>query len=579
MADNHPFSTGLNHGSFDDEEQDILPLITKERTQKFELLLHLILNLKQHLIVSGAAGIGKTVFLDMLYDVDSEAWQCCFVEGNAELSFEKIEAQLTKTMLRNRHESLNQAFQDFEEQHKKIVLIIDDAGLLVSGLMTTLIDYASNQPALKLVFSLTHEARKNHRQTDKALDNCYLLEIPALTRQQCAVFLRHLAKKPRTYGALPTMDAKLLDKIYRESQGIPVRLISHFAKFSREKQNNYTKWLLAFVSLIILAMGINQGVRYFKGKSANDSPILPIKKVEIVEKIPVIQAEKPSIESQPKTEQDIVIPEFQLDIEKGIVSAPTNPPAEITAPIEKNPETAPIVASEKVAEPIQSISEPVKVTPIVETPPAEFETVIVAPVSPVVIETVKPIPSPIIAFPKIEPAIGMKIQALPEKSKIDITPIPAPETKAVKEVKIEPVKKVEIKPVEKPAEVKKLEPVKVAPVQKIEPKSTKEKIVLNHQKTKNDTKENKENVVAIARPVAGHYTLQLITLSSNAAITQFQKKHPSLSKNFRVVKSGSAGQERFSLMYGGFANTEQAAKARHTLPTEFANAFPRKLTP
>ncbi|MEI7839639.1 MAG: AAA family ATPase [Methylococcaceae bacterium] len=576
MADNHQFSTGLNHGSFDDEELNILPLITKERTQKFELLLHLIPNLKQHLIVSGASGIGKTLLLDMLYDIDSEAWQCCFVQGSVELSFETIEAQLTKIMSRNRYASLHQAFQDFQDQHKKIVLIVDDAGLLVSGLMTTLIDYALGQPALKLIFSLTPEARQNHRQTDKALDNCYLLEIPTLTKRQCAVFLRHLAAKPRTYGTLQTMDAKLLDKIYRETQGIPARLISHFAKFSREKQNDYTKWLWAFVGLIILAMAINQSVRYFKEKSENDVPILPVEKVEIVEKSPVVQAEKPSTESQPQTEQDIVIPEFQLDIEKSIVSAPTNPPAEMTALVDKKPETTPIVASEKVAEPIQSISEPVKVTPIVEPPLTESETVIVAPALPVVIEMVKPISSPVIAFPKIEPAAGMRIQALPEKSKIDITPILAPEIKAVKEIKIEPVKKVEIKPIEKPAEVKKPEPVKVEPIQKIEPKSTKEKIVINHQKIKNDTK---ENVAAIAPPVVGHYTLQLITLSSDAAITQFQKKHPALSKNFRVVKSGSAGQERFALMYGGFENTEQATKARRTLPAEFANAFPRKLKP
>ena len=434
MADNHLFSAALNHSSFDEEGLEILPLITKERTQKFELLLHFIPNLKQHLIVSGASGIGKTVLLDMLYDVDSEAWQCCFVQGSADLSFEKIEAQLTKTMLRNQHESLSQAFQDFQEQHKKIVLIIDDAGLLVSGLMTTLMDYASSQPALKLVFSLTPEARQNHRQTDKALDNCYLLEIPALTKLQSAYFLRHLATKPRTYGSLQKIDAKFLDKIYRETHGIPAQLISHFAKFSREKQNDYTKWLLMFVGLIILVMAINQSVRYFKEKSENDAPILPAEKAQIVEKPSVVQPEKMLVtpsESQEKTEQDIVIPEFQLEIEKNIISAPKNTPVEI-APVDKKPEIAPIVESEseKVAE------------PIVEIPPAESEKVIVAPALPVVIEQVKPISSPVISFPKVEPAKGMQIESLPDKPTIQTIPIAAPEIKAVKDVKIVPVKKV-----------------------------------------------------------------------------------------------------------------------------------------
>ncbi|MDQ5939228.1 MAG: uncharacterized protein QG557_175, partial [Pseudomonadota bacterium] len=127
MTDNAAVSTDLNNAMFDNA-LDILPLITKERTQKFELLLHFIPNLKQHLIISGVEGIGKTLLLDMLYDIDSDAWQCCFVQGSAELSFETIEAQLTKSMRRNKHESLSRAFEDAQEKHKKIVLIIDDAG-------------------------------------------------------------------------------------------------------------------------------------------------------------------------------------------------------------------------------------------------------------------------------------------------------------------------------------------------------------------------------------------------------------------------------------------------------------------
>ena len=63
MTDNAAALTVLNNDVFDNAF-DILPLITKERTQKFELLLHFIPNLKQHLIVSGAHGIGKTLFIN-----------------------------------------------------------------------------------------------------------------------------------------------------------------------------------------------------------------------------------------------------------------------------------------------------------------------------------------------------------------------------------------------------------------------------------------------------------------------------------------------------------------------------------
>lgn len=589
MVDNPIFSTTLNQSPSDDEGLDtLLPLITKERTQKFDLLLHLIPNLKQHLIVCGASGIGKTLLLDMLYDIDNDAWQCCFVQGSAELSFETIEIQLTKTMLRNNHESLNQAFHDFQEQHKKIVLIIDDAGLCVSGLMTTLIDYAATQPALKLIFSLTPETRNNHRKTDKALENCYLLEIPTLSKRQCAYFLRHLAAKPRTYSALP-IDEKLLDKIYRDTHGIPARIMADFTKLSRENQNDYSKWLMAFAGLMILTIAINQGIRYFKKEAVEDTAILPVEKVESIEQ-PV--APKPDkklptpVESQTKSEeQDIIIPEFQLDIEKGIVAAPAPTPV-TTVPVEKKPEPttenvdseqvksekseqvesekpAETVQPEPAAEPEIKQPEPEKAAPVVETTTEPVKPEVITPTT---------IVEPVISFPKVEPAKGVKIQALPEKQTIIATPIAAPEVKPVKEVKIEPVKKIdtvkkiEIKPIEKPVEIKKPEPPKVEPVKKIEPKSTKEQA-------------NVEKIVSVSPPVAGRYTLQLITLSSEVAIENFKKKHPELNKNFRVVKSISNEKERFGLMYGGFSNATEATNARQTLPAEFANAFPRKLNP
>lgn len=521
MADNDLFSVLENHSSFDHEGLEILPLITKERTQRFELLQHLILNLKQHLLVCGASGIGKTFLLDKLYDLDSDAWQCCFVQGSAELSFEMIEAQLTKTLLRNQHVSLESALQNFQEQHKKIVLIIDDAGLLVSGLMTTLIDYSANQTVIKLIFALTPEAQNQHRQTDKALDLCYLLEIPALSKNQTAFFLRQLAAKPRTYGALQ-IDEKLVAKIYHDSQGIPARIMADFTKFSRQEKNDYTKWSVAFAGVLLLAIAINQGVQHFK---IDEMPleIIPILPVETVEKSPVVESESPKTEPQ-----DIVIPEFQLDIEKGVVAAPENQKPE-TTPVEKPEETVSDPEKVEPEKPIEITPEPEKaVESVVEKTPEPEKMV-----------------EPTISFPKVEPARGMKIQALPEKATLQAIAIPAPV-----------VKKVDIKPIEKPAEIKKPEPPHVEPVKKVDIEKDK-KVETIPEKT-------------------GRYALQLITLSSEAAVEAFQKKHADLAKNLHVIKSGSPENPRFGLVYGGFENATEATKAREKLPSEFANALPRK---
>jgi septal ring-binding cell division protein DamX len=338
---------------------------------------------------------------------------------------------------------------------------------------------------------------------------------------------------------------------------------------------------------MILTIAINQGIRYFKKEAVEDTAILPVEKVESIEQ-PV--APKPDkklptpVESQTKSEeQDIIIPEFQLDIEKGIVAAPT---PVTTVPVEKKPEPttenvdseqvksekseqvesekpAETVQPEPAAEPEIKQPEPEKAAPVVETTTEPVKPEVITPTT---------IVEPVISFPKVEPAKGVKIQALPEKQTIIATPIAAPEVKPVKEVKIEPVKKIdtvkkiEIKPIEKPVEIKKPEPPKVEPVKKIEPKSTKEQA-------------NVEKIVSVSPPVAGRYTLQLITLSSEVAIENFKKKHPELNKNFRVVKSISNEKERFGLMYGGFSNATEATNARQTLPAEFANAFPRKLNP
>lgn len=563
MEDNELLPAANNSSSFDDE-LEILPLLTKERTQRFELLLHLIPNLKQHIILLGASGIGKTLLLDMLYDINSEAWQCCFVQGSAELSFETVETQLRKTMLRNKHVSLDSALQIFREQHKKIVLIIDDAGLLVPGLMTTLVEYAANQSAIKLIFSLTPEARNNHRKTDKALDDCYLLELPKLSKRQSAFFLRHLATKPRTYSAI-SIDEKLLNKIYLTTNGIPAKIIAEFTKLSRKNKTETTKWIASFIGLVFVAVAINQSVHYFNEES-EEIAISPVERIEQVEKIPVVQTEKVP-ESQTKPEQDIVIPDFKLDIEQKMIGMPVTPQSEVVTPVEKTSESAPVAETEKSeAEKVESekTPEPVQATPEikVENPVPQGEA-IPEPAKTDILEPEKVV-EPVIAFPKIEPAKGMKIQPLPEKIKIKAIPISTPE-----------IKKVEIKPVEKPAAVKKpvvekIESVKVEPVKKVELKSTPEIT----ETAKTDTK-----VEPVIPPEMKRYALQLITLSSEAAVQSFQKKHADIAKNTRVVKSGTEEKPRFGVIYGGFASSEEAAKAREKLPAEFANALPRKMNP
>ena len=314
MPDSDNFSAETNLDVFERGFQEIPPLITRERTQKFELLLHLIPNLKQHLVVCGVSGIGKTVLLDMLYDINSDKWQCCFVQGSDQLSFETIQAQLTKTMLRNQHVSLASAFHDFQEEQKKIVLIIDDAGLLVSGLISTLVDYAVSQPVIKLIFSMTPEALQNRSRMERVLENFHLLEIPRLTKSQCSYFINHLAQKPRTYSAFSGLDEASLDKLYRETQGVPAHIIHVFSKMSRGKQNDHIKWLAIFAGMMVLSVTVNQSFR-----TAKTTPSVlennPINHAEKTGTLPSEKNETKAIVSESSTKNDFeIVPEIKIDI-------------------------------------------------------------------------------------------------------------------------------------------------------------------------------------------------------------------------------------------------------------------------
>ncbi len=618
MTDNAATLTDLNNDVFDNAF-DILPLITKERTQKFELLLHFIPNLKQHLIVSGAHGIGKTLLLDMLYDIDSDAWQCCFVQGSGELSFETIEAQLTKSMIRNKHESLARAFQDAQDKHKKIVLIVDDAGLLVSGLITTLVEYATSNPVLKLILSFTPETRQKYRKTDRVLDNFYLIDIPRLNQEQSAYFLQHLATKPRTYGNLEKIEDKLLAKIYHDTQGIPARLIADFTKLSRDTQNDHTKWVAIFAGLLVLAVGINQGIHYFRQAPEQENTTNTIDEAKNETKVAdqsqettiPLDNEKNTVanESSVNKDAEIVPNSTEKTSESSVVetNAESTSNTSITevksetkvdndqlTPTADNPDKKPETAENSTVALEPQVSKEA-ISPVIET--------IQEPTAPAINQTVAPVVSspkattaPTIAFPKVEPAKGTKIQALPDKIPVASIALTAPhvETSESEHNEID-VRKIESKMVEKIADLKvadkkeekksddkKVKPAKIEQVKKMPeapPSVIEEAVVSNETAFPTPTPTNivtPKAPTSPTHPVLGRYTLQLITLSSDAAISEFLKKHPTLMTSYHVVKYEKNGQTRFSIMYGNFANAQEALAARGNLATEFAAALPRK---
>ena len=60
MQDKDPFSFQFNKNQISSTRAEESSLITLERSQKLDLLIHLITNLRQSLVICGPNGIGKT---------------------------------------------------------------------------------------------------------------------------------------------------------------------------------------------------------------------------------------------------------------------------------------------------------------------------------------------------------------------------------------------------------------------------------------------------------------------------------------------------------------------------------------
>lgn len=237
------------------------PLITKERTQQLELLTHLVTNLSNGIVVCGPEGIGKTRLLNSFKETKIDSWIYCWLNGDSNLSLERIQELLSETMGRAitgiNLPSLGSAFDRLAKLGSKVVLIIDDAGSLAPGLIESIITFAQDKPVLRIVFALTHSEMYLKNNTDPDVDNCYHIEIPALSEQQCGDFLEYLAALPNPRIQFDAINESRVAELYRETHGIPGNILAQLPKNETEKQD-YSKIILvsAVFGLVIIALGM-----------------------------------------------------------------------------------------------------------------------------------------------------------------------------------------------------------------------------------------------------------------------------------------------------------------------------------
>jgi len=258
--------------SDEDSPDEFNKFISQGRSQKFELLVHLINNLTGPFVVSGPKGIGKSTFLKHLVSYSQKGWEVCHLNVTANFNLNTIQKKLLESTgnFTQFHHSAETAgalttnLGELSENNRLLVLILDDAGNFEPGLLKTILEFVATQPALRLVFSLRPDSLHIKTSTDYGVESCHFIDIPPLNKQHTEKYLR----MPPLEMSEDAVTPDLVAKIYRHSHGVPGNINSVVSKFTQpaiQKRNNLLLPIV-FGTAVLIAIAMS----YFLWKSDFD---------------------------------------------------------------------------------------------------------------------------------------------------------------------------------------------------------------------------------------------------------------------------------------------------------------------
>ena len=560
-------------------------LITKERTQKLDLLIHLLSNLTQSLVVCGPEGIGKTMLLNILQERKTELWRYCFMQGNADLSFEAIQNQLAKSLSQDKSaQSLSMVLGRYEGQHKQVVLIVDNAGELVPGLITAIIQYAAATPVLRVIFALTHDELQVKRGSDRAIDDCHIVEIPTLSEKQCGDFLRYLSVKPDVNVSFKAISENMVAQIYRETHGVPGRIISELSGLSNVKQNGKTKWIVVSIAAAAIAGAIALGIQWLASSAPTPGialPFLTVKDGANAAKLPGVAA----MQSPKNTDEEVTASASVEQIVNNGEIAPPRTESQVVLPLPPQPgidgqgQTAPADERNEAKDAL---------APLIEAKTSKDEQRPLGFKSDTVSTTVA------LDLPAHPPLLNKQEKEQPGSGKTADVDSSIGKKSAVK-AQTAPVgaagidqrfvgnKQIDVAPVRMAERLwAKQEKLKQAELSKsingVDP------LAANNPQTIQLSQKPMETVPApqqteaerLSVPSVNNFTLQLMVLSKQSSVDGILNKYPSIKSGLRVMNTVVNGQQKFILEYGSYPDSASASNARQSLPSEFRDALIRK---
>jgi len=278
MADD-TYSYHINQSVISHKNYTFTRLISEDRTKKFELLKHLLNHSHQPLVIFGPEGIGKSMLLKVLQEQTMANWRYCNITNPADLSFEKLQQSIIQAInpsLTNKQSpSFSTLFQQLNRQHKKLILMIDDAGFLIPGLINQIIALAKQYSELRVILVLTHHELELKNSSDTTINEASLIEIPPLSKLECTEFLYLIATTPQSELTVNDINDDLISTVYQETQGIPGRIVAKFPGNDDDKNN--TKALKLLIIAVIVLIGLALGTQWLSHSNYN------IKRITVTE--------------------------------------------------------------------------------------------------------------------------------------------------------------------------------------------------------------------------------------------------------------------------------------------------------
>ncbi len=526
----------IYHSSHADNRQsldNIHRLVTLERSQKLDLLIHLINNLSQSLVVCGPEGIGKTTLLNVLQEHKQDHWRLFWTEGSGQLSFESLTEQCQRELSDVDGASLAEKLSQLDQRQQKLVWIVDNAGSLVPGLISALIQFAKPYDCLRLIFALTHDELHLKNSSDPEISECHLIEIPPLSQQHYTAFLQNLSAGQSAMISFNAINDGLVENLYRKTHGIPGKIIEELPRLSHYKTMSPLAWGSTLAIIVALAVGggllyLNKPETDAKKALASDISETPYKKqpVEVAISTPVIQHEPVSAENS-----YVSVPALE-----------SNPPESKPAPVEKMPAVSALT---------EQTGDKTQVAPVKT---AKVETVAVATITevstPAAEEKTK-------EMPVVEPWKTENSQA-ETKSSLDRA--------AVKPVKT--AVDVSNQPVVDTAETM----ADVSAAVKVETAKPVSKDVI---KKSPEPAEKSQGLVWLESRNPKHFTLQIMVLTQLSGVKKLMKKYPVLQQKAQYFPVQRKGRLHYVVILGDYPSREAAENALKTLPKALAKAWIR----